>query len=363
MSLPNTGEIETSIGHLAVRRVQEDQTEAAVKLLRDAAGWMQTTGLTQWNPDQFTDGEVRRYFTEREVYMAFKDDIPAAVFTLQFGDPQYWGGRNDDRYAYLHRLAVALPFRGSGIGGELLKYAAVNAKACGHQGLRLDTIEYNVKLNRYYQTQGFRYMGTNDAGGGRLVNLYEKIEDGDDVKAIRLQYFAEPDFGVLASWSASAESLKQWAGPSLHFPLPQEELAEYIREANRPAVSGLLAYSAVHSASGRIIGHISLAGIDRDNGHGRIGRVVLAPDSRGQGYGRRMMAEAMRIGFEGLKLHRLALGVFDFNASAISLYESLGFRREGEQVEAARFGDRYVNLIDMAMLDREWKEIRGSIFQ
>ncbi|MNP83144.1 hypothetical protein D3C76_1820070 [compost metagenome] len=75
------------------------------------------------------------------------------------------------------------------------------------------------------------------------------------------------------------------------------------------------------------------------------------------------MAEAMRIGFEGLKLHRLSLGVFDFNAPALSLYESLGFRREGEQVEAARFGDRYVNLIDMAMLDREWKNIRSSVLK
>ncbi|WP_052098514.1 GNAT family N-acetyltransferase [Paenibacillus stellifer] len=363
MSLPNTGEVMTSIGSLTVRRVQENQTEAAVKLLRDAAGWMQTTGLTQWNPEQFTDGEVRRYFTEREVYMAFKDDIPAAVFTLQFGDPQYWGSQSDDRYAYLHRLAVALPFRGSGIGGELLKYAAVNAKSCGHRGLRLDTIEYNVKLNRYYQTQGFRYMGTNDAGGGRLVNLYEKIEDDGDDKAIRLQYFDESDFSVIAGWSSSPESLKQWAGPSLQFPLRHEELAEYIREANRPAVSKLLAYSVIHSASGDTVGHISLANIDRDNGHGRIGRVVLAPGCRGQGYGRSMMAEAMRIGFEGLKLHRLSLGVFDFNAPALSLYESLGFRREGEQVEAARFGDRYVNLIDMAMLDREWKNIRSSVLK
>lgn len=360
MSLPAAGEIRTSTGNLSVRRVGPEMADTALKLLREAAGWMQSNGVRQWRPEQFTDQDVLGYFEQREVYMAFKGEAPAGMFTLQFGDSLHWGFRNDDGYAYLHRLAVSLPFRGEGIGGQLLRYAAGNVRLAGYKGLRLDTIEHNVKLNRFYHTQGFRYMGTNDAGG-KLVNLYEHMGETADQYAIRLQYFDDSDFEALKSWNGSPEFLKQWAGPSLHYPLMNEELKEYIREANRPADSQVLAYSAVHLAAGRAIGHISLAGIDRDNGNARLARVILDPMYRGRGFGRRMLGEAMRIGFEGLRLHRLSLGVFDFNAPAISAYEALGFRREGEQVETARFGDRYVNLIEMAMLDREWEERRADI--
>ncbi|NGM80971.1 GNAT family N-acetyltransferase [Paenibacillus sp. 7124] len=354
MSLPVMREINTPQGSLTVVRANASMAGEILRLLREAAQWMQDNGLTQWRPEQFKEEDILDYFSDREVYVAMNDGEAAGMFTLQFSDPQYWGKRNDKNFAYLHRLAVGLPFRGAGLGSKLLEFAAQTAKMSG-RGLRLDTIEHNVKLNRYYQTQGFRYMGTNDVGGGRLVNLYEKMESTEDRDAIRLQYFDESDFDCLRRWSVSPEFLKQWAGPSLHFPIEDEELRKYIAGSNRPAESDKMVYSAVHMSTGAVIGHISLAAIDRDNGHARIGRVVLDPEFRGRGFARRMMGETMRIGFEGLELHRLTLGVFDFNAPAVRAYEALGFRREGEQLEAARFGDRYVNQIEMAMLDREWK--------
>ncbi|WP_051504976.1 GNAT family N-acetyltransferase [Paenibacillus durus] len=361
MSLPITGDIHTSLGRLTVVRADSGMAGEVLKLLREAAQWMRDNGLTQWKPEQFKEEEILNYFDEREVYIAMQDGVAAGMFTLQFGDPQYWGRRNDESYAYLHRLAVAMPFRGAGLGGKLLKFAADTAKASGRSGLRLDTIADNVKLNRYYQSQGFRYMGTNDVGGGRLVNLYEEIETSGDQDAIRLQYFDAADFEYLKRWSVSADFLKQWAGPSLHFPVQDDELRKYLDGTNHPAESEAMVYSAVHMATDTIIGHLSLARIDRDNGSARITRVILDPEYRGKGFVRRMMAEAMRIGFESLELHRLALGVFDFNTSAIRAYEALGFRREGEHLEAARFSDRYANLIEMAMLDREWNEIKHNI--
>ncbi|QWU14005.1 Protein N-acetyltransferase, RimJ/RimL family [Paenibacillus sophorae] len=361
MSLPITGDIHTSLGKLNVVHADSSMAGEVLKLLREAAQWMRDNGLTQWKPEQFKEEDILNYFNEREVYIAMQGGVAAGMFTLQFGDPQYWGRRNDESFAYLHRLAVAMPFRGAGLGSKLLKFAAEMAKASGRSGLRLDTIADNVKLNRYYQSQGFRYMGTHDVGGGRLVNLYEKMETSGDKDAIRLQYFDAVDFECLRRWSVSPDFLKQWAGPSLHFPIQDDELRKYLDGANHPAESELMVYSAVHMATDTVIGHLSLAGIDRDNGSARIGRVILDPEYRGKGFARRMIGEAMRIGFESLELHRLALGVFDFNTSAIRTYEALGFRREGEHLEAARFSDRYANLIDMAMLDREWSEMKHNM--
>ncbi|WP_410511045.1 GNAT family N-acetyltransferase [Paenibacillus sp. BR2-3] len=342
--------------------VRGDHTRAGeiLTLLQQAAGWMERNGIKQWTPGQFNEEDIANYFVDREVYLALQDNELAGMFTLQFSDPVYWGYRNDESYAYLHRLSVAESYRGIGLGSHMLQYAADLAKEKGCKGLRFDTVAHNVKLNGYYQSLGFHYMGTNDMGGGRLVNLYEKFEDTGNEDEIILRYFREDDFGYLKSWSVSPEFLKQWAGPSLTFPLEDQELRKYMEDSNHPVHSKLLIYSAVHKASGQVVGHISLAAIDRDNRSARVGRVVLDPVYRGRGIGKRMMNEMLRIAFEGLELHRVSLGAFDFNTSALNSYEAAGFRREGIQREAAWFSDRYVDCIEMSILDREWREIHRN---
>lgn len=351
---------ETTAGAFAVVQADRERSGEICRLLRQAAGWMEEKGIKQWTPGQFKEEEIRAYFDDRLVYAALAPGGElAGLFTLQFGDLQYWGKRNDPRYAYLHRLTVAQPYKGIGLGGMLLSFAREQAKRLGGAGLRLDTVSGNVPLNRFYQSLGFRFMGINDAGGGRLVNLYEWTDPGEDRDAILLRYFGKSDFSRLAAWSESAERLKQWAGPSLQFPLTEEQLDRYSADRNRPAASDMLIYSAVHRESGETVGHLSLGRIDRSNRSARIGRVVTDPVWRGRGIGRRMIREALRIGFEALELHRIELGVFGFNKAAIACYEAEGLRSEGVLRECAKFGDGYADRIEMSMLEEEWRALHS----
>lgn len=66
-----------------------------------------------------------------------------------------------------------------------------------------------------------------------------------------------------------------------------------------------------------------------------------------------MMRAIVRIGFEELNLHRISLGVFDFNRSAIACYEKAGFRQEDVLRDARRFGDTFWNLVEMSILKPE----------
>ena len=355
----NTAAESNHLSHRSITIIRGEQNRASemLELLQDAARWMESNGIKQWTPGQFNEADILHYFEEREVYLALQNDELIGMFTLQFSDPQYWGPRNDDSYAYLHRLTVARSYRGTGLGSQMLHYAADLAIQKGLKGLRFDTVAHNVKLNGYYQSLGFHYMGTHDMGGGRLVNLYEKFAETGDANEIVLRYFREDDFNTLKSWSVSPEFLKQWAGPSLSFPIEDEELRKYMLNSNHPAESNILIYSGIHKATGRVIGHISLGWIDRANRSGRVGRVVVDPEYRGLGIGSRMMQETLRIAFDALQLHRVSLGVFDFNTPAIRSYEAAGFRREGIQRESALFSNGYVDCIEMGLLDREWKEL------
>ncbi|WP_172196515.1 GNAT family N-acetyltransferase [Saccharibacillus qingshengii] len=177
---------------------------------------------------------------------------------------------------------------------------------------------------------------------------------------ITLQYFEPRDFGPLIRWSGDEAFLLQWSGPSFRFPLSEDQLAVYLNEANDPETSSTFIYKAVESSTGETVGHLSLAALDRYNRSARVGRVLLFDSHRGKGYGLQMMRGILRIGFEDFGLHRIGLGVFDFNRSALSCYEKAGFVREGLIRDSRRYGDSFWNLIEMGILEQEWRTSRSE---
>ncbi len=78
-------------------------------------------------------------------------------------------------------------------------------------------------------------------------------------------------------------------------------------------------------------------------------------NGRGRGIGVRMMKEILRVAFDELHLHRVSLGVFDFNTSAIACYEKAGFKKEGLLREIRKIGDEYWSLWEMSILEDEWQ--------
>ena len=68
-----------------------------------------------------------------------------------------------------------------------------------------------------------------------------------------------------------------------------------------------------------------------------------------------MLKEVMRIAFRELGAHRLFLDVFEDNARARHLYESLGFQYEGVMREAAQRDGHWCNLRLMSVLESEYR--------
>ncbi|MDR6226154.1 GNAT family N-acetyltransferase [Desmospora profundinema] len=168
---------------------------------------------------------------------------------------------------------------------------------------------------------------------------------------IRLEPLAPADWKRLVEWTDSPEFLLQWAGPQFRFPLDEEQIKAHVEEG-----AGIRRnFKAVLQDSGEMAGHVELNHINLENRSATVSRVLLDPHRRGGGLGAAMVEEAVRIGFEGLGLHRLDLYVFDFNRSAIACYEKVGFRREGVLRHARRMGDEYWNLCVMGLLEDEWR--------
>lgn len=173
---------------------------------------------------------------------------------------------------------------------------------------------------------------------------------------IQLKKFEKTDFGQLIDWIDSSAFLLQWAGSTFQFPLTEEQLETYIEKANQEE-SDVFIYKVLDLEKGNVIGHISLGRIDRKHRTARIGKVLIGDrDVRGKGIGGQMMAEMLKIAFDELNLHRVSLGVFDFNTGAIACYEKAGFVKEGLMRDCRINGEEYWSMWEMSILEHEWRE-------
>ncbi|MBE7099003.1 GNAT family N-acetyltransferase [Bacillus cereus] len=176
--------------------------------------------------------------------------------------------------------------------------------------------------------------------------IYER-----SMKVIKLETFKKSDFKQLIGWIDSEEFLIQWSGNAFAYPLNEQQLEKYIESANT------LAFKVIDEETKEVIGHISLGQIDNINNSARIGKVLVGDTKmRGHSIGKHMMKAVLHVAFEELKLHRVTLGVYDFNTSAISCYEKIGFVKEGLLRESKKVGETYWNLWEMSMLEYEWSD-------
>lgn len=175
---------------------------------------------------------------------------------------------------------------------------------------------------------------------------------------VELKVFEKADFKQLIDWIDSPEFLLQWGGPAFEYPLTEQQLEKYIENANNNNAD-ILVYKVTEKDTGVTIGHISLGKIDRKNKSARVGKVLVGDKHvRGKGIGRLMINEILKMAFDELHLHRVSLGVFDFNISAIACYEKAGFIKEGLLRDSRKNGDEYWSLWEMSILEDEWMKTR-----
>ena len=173
---------------------------------------------------------------------------------------------------------------------------------------------------------------------------------------IRLEYFTSNDFTQLMGWIKDEEALMNWSGSLFSYPLTQSSLEWYIEDVNDIEESEAFVYKAIEQDTQKVVGHISLGTVSRKNRSARISRVLIDPESQGKGYCMQMVRAVLQIGFEELKLHRICLGVYDFNKAAMRCYEKAGMVIEGTNRDCLLFKGKWWSLVEMSMLEEEWNK-------
>lgn len=113
------------------------------------------------------------------------------------------------------------------------------------------------------------------------------------------------------------------------------------------------------TATGALLGDVVLFWHSREHGAGEIG-YVLNPDFGGHGYATEAARAMLRLGFDGLGLHRIVARVDERNTASAQVAHRLGMRQEARLVHNELFKGEWSTELDFAMLADEWAAHRDS---
>ncbi|MEM7209384.1 MAG: GNAT family protein [Pseudomonadota bacterium] len=158
---------------------------------------------------------------------------------------------------------------------------------------------------------------------------------------------SEPDFAQLAAWRADTEL----ASLLLRSPSQADEaLTRKWWEECRSDSSQFTA-QIVHKTDNcfETVGIARLMFIDQKASNAELGLFIGESSERGKGLGKKAVEALLKIGFFRYQLKKVFLRVAADNQVAMSLYERVGFKREGILKQHISREAGFVDLILMAI--------------
>ena len=175
---------------------------------------------------------------------------------------------------------------------------------------------------------------------------------------VELKPFEFSDIDRLLSWVDSKEILLSWAGSFFEFPLSRSQCEHYLLTSQGESPTRLI-FKAIDASTNEVLGHIELDGFDWENQSAFISRVLIGANvQRGNGLGQLVVRQLVDTAFSKLDLHRLAVGVLDFNDVAIRCYEKCGFQYEGCYRDIVKYEDKFYSVVTMSLLRTEWQGLK-----
>lgn len=173
-------------------------------------------------------------------------------------------------------------------------------------------------------------------------------------ESVYLRPAERADLPTFVRWMADAETTRNLAVRS-PFSLAMEErwfdriLAEH-GKAQFHFVICLL-------ADDRAIGTVGFHHVDYENGGAEFGIAIGEKSEWNKGYGTDALNAICDFGFGELRLERIYLHVFDYNARAMRSYEKSGFVREAVLRRSRWHRGVHHDVMLMAILRSEWEAL------
>jgi GNAT superfamily N-acetyltransferase len=168
---------------MIIRQANVNDIDALMALFAEARATIAALGIDQWQNGYPSLSVVNEDVALHRSYVVEIDGAIVGTFVLiTDGEPTYdrifdgvWLTGNTDNYLAIHRVAVSVSRRGSGLSTAILDYAAQIAHQLGRTSLRIDTHRGNVVMRRMLEKHGFVHCGTIYLENSDERVAYEKI--------------------------------------------------------------------------------------------------------------------------------------------------------------------------------------------
>lgn len=151
---------------------------ALMALFHEAQKTIARLGIDQWQNGYPSEEVILQDIDQARSYAVVQGDTLAGTFVLVDSEPAYDtiydGHWSWEDYLAIHRVAVKVAFRGTGVSDVIVRYAADQARTRGCHALRIDTHQGNIPMRRMLEKQGFGCCGRIFLHDGSPRVAYEK---------------------------------------------------------------------------------------------------------------------------------------------------------------------------------------------
>ncbi|WP_050607361.1 GNAT family N-acetyltransferase [Clostridium niameyense] len=171
-------------------------------------------------------------------------------------------------------------------------------------------------------------------------------------KTIRLTALESQDIEEFTKWYNNTEFMRYYDVISA-VPKSSREVLEIIEESQKSNDKYIFAIRTIEG--NKFIGITGFENILWNNRNALIYIGIGDKNYIGQGIGQEALNLTMEFGFEEFNFNRIYLNVLEYNDRAISLYEKIGFIKEGIQREFIIRDGRTYDMYLYGILQKEWR--------
>ena len=168
---------------MLIRKSCAADLPSLMPIFEEARGTIAALGIDQWQNGYPSEQVVLADIEKGRSYLSeFDGKICGTFAMIDDGEPTYdkiydgeWLTGESDSYIAIHRVAISVASRGSGLSGKIIAYAEEFAKGLGRKSLRIDTHRGNVVMRRRLEKNGFVFCGVIYLENGDERVAYERI--------------------------------------------------------------------------------------------------------------------------------------------------------------------------------------------
>lgn len=165
---------------MKIRKSTVSDIDSLLEIFSEARKTIATLGIDQWQNGYPSFDVVNEDISLSRSYAVEIDGGVCGTFVMMENEHTYneifegeWLGNED--YIAIHRVAISVKNRGSGISTAIINYASDYAKSLGRSSLRIDTHRGNKVMRRMLEKNGFIHCGTIYLENGDPRVAYEKV--------------------------------------------------------------------------------------------------------------------------------------------------------------------------------------------